>query len=282
MKFDLIIVNGDSYSDGAGIFEQFQYENKIEPNVNKIGWASFLADKLNIPIINLALGGSSNKSIINRTLRLLENDEFYFHIDTDHSKNKKFDLNNYKNILFITQWSFFHRFPIYVKNEYRDLSPNMYKGFEEYLNDSSLYKKYEDYFNLRFGFVYDDIFNGKSFVTDYKLYNSYLSTKQNIKHLNWPFVQFQTVGNDEIVPFHRLDFKPIYEKIKSFPYTLIDNECIKLDDLKTVRAETNGVINDSHIGLHSSKIIADRFVEYLKKWDTTNTDGLPKVDPRNL
>lgn len=264
MEFDLIIVNGDSYSDGAGVFEQYEYENKTEPNINKIGWTSFLADSLNIPIVNIALGGTSNKSIINRTLRFLENDEFYFHVDCAYPKIENFNLNDYKNILFITQWSYFHRFPIYIKNEYKDLSPNLYNGFEQYLNDSKLFKSYKDYFDLRFGIVYDDVFNGKSFVTDYKLYNDYLSTKQNITHINWPFVPFQNTGK-EFVSFHRNVFKFVYEKIKQFPYTLIDNDSIKIDDLHTVRDETDGVINDSHIGLHSSKIIANRFVEYLKK-----------------
>lgn len=258
MKFDLIVVNGDSFSDGGGVREQFIFENQKEPNVFKIGWASFLSEKLNIPIINLAVGGTSNKSIINKTLRFLENDTFFYHRDCSYPIISNFNLKNYNNILLITQWSFFHRFPVYVKNEYSEITPNMYCGFKENLNDDSLFEKYKEYFDLKFGIIDNEQFVARNFVTEYFLYNSYLSNKKNVTHYNWLFVPFEFGPS-------RFNFLSFKEKVKSFPFKLINNDDIRTDDLKTVAEETNSKIDDSHYGLHSCKIMADRFVDYLIK-----------------
>jgi hypothetical protein len=258
VKFDLLVVNGDSYSDGGGVYQQYEYINGKAPDVFKIGWAQFLAEKLNIPIINLAVGGTSNRSIINKSLRFLENDEFYYHQDSSELSKlhiKDFNLNNYKNILFVTQWSFFHRFPFYVKNEYKEMTPNTFTQMKEFLGNDSMFEKYKEYTDLRFTFIYDEKFDGRNFITDYLLYNSYLSNKKNITHLNWPFVSFLSKNT-------KYDF--VLEKIKSFPYEIIDNDCINLNDLKTVEQETNGAVRDGHFGLESSKIMADRLIDYLK------------------
>ena len=104
-------------------------------------------------------------------------------------------------------------------------------------------------------FIYDDEFNGRNFITDYLLYNNYLSNKKNITHFNWPFVPFlhKKTSNDFIL-----------KKIKSLPYEIIDNDCVNLFDLKTVEEETNGNVKDGHFGLESSKIMADRLIEYLR------------------
>jgi hypothetical protein len=261
MNFDLIVVNGDSFSDGGGTYEQYKYENNSEPPVSKIGWPFFLSQKLKIPIVNLSTGGTSNRSIINKSIRFLEDDDFYYHrdcsIDGIFDKIDNFNINNYQNILFITQWSYLHRFPFYIKDEYREMSPNMYNGLREEINSDILFEKYKEYADLRFGTIYKEKFNGKNFITDYLLYNTYLSTKKNITHYNWPFVPFQ----------YDTDSKNYFvlEKIKNFKFNLIDKNCIDLDDLKKVREETNGVISDDHYGLNSTKIMADRLIEFLKK-----------------
>ena len=258
MKFDLLVINGDSFSDGAGVREQYILENKSEPDVFKIGWASFLSKKLNIPIINLSVGGTSNKSIINKTLRFLEDDTFYYHHDCSYPKIENFNLNNYKNILFITQWSFLHRFPVYIKNQYYELTPNMYNGIKADLKNDVLFEKYKEYFDLKFSVIDNETSIIKNFITDYFLYNSYLSTKKNITHYNWPYVPF------DFGPFNA-SYDIARDKIKSFPYKLITNECVMIKDLKSVKFETDGIINDAHYGLHSSNLMADRLMEYLKK-----------------
>ncbi len=76
-NYDILVVNGDSYS---AEFDSF-------PSYGKL-----IAKQMNIPFCNLAVVGSSNDRIVRSTL------EYYESIK-----------NNYKNPLFVIGWSFLHR-----------------------------------------------------------------------------------------------------------------------------------------------------------------------------
>jgi hypothetical protein len=76
-NYDILVVNGDSYSA----------DSKHFPSYGK-----FIADKLNIPFVNLSVVGSSNDRILRSTL--------------EHYESIKI---NYKNPLFLIGWSFLHR-----------------------------------------------------------------------------------------------------------------------------------------------------------------------------
>jgi hypothetical protein len=76
-KYDVLILNGDSYSE----------ETKDFPS-----YGHWVAKQLNIPFCNLAVSGSSNDRILRSTL--------------EHYESIK---NNYKNPLFLIGWSYLHR-----------------------------------------------------------------------------------------------------------------------------------------------------------------------------
>lgn len=254
-KFDLLIINGDSFSDGGGVYEQFAYENGYElPTTLKPGWALFLSELLNVPICNLARGGQSNKSMINSTIRFLENDSYFYHFN--NSNNQQIDLADYKNILFITQWSFLHRFNVFYDNMFIDIMPNGYdEKLKYYISDESTHSQYKSYVDLRYGCIDNKETVEMDFITNYFLYNSYLKTKSNITHLNWGFVPFLQ---------HKEYYIDAKNKLKEFPFNFIDDD-IDMNDLKSVAEVTNGKVNDSHYCWDSNKKMAQRVFDYLQK-----------------
>jgi len=63
LEISHLVVNGDSFTYCQGL------ENPME-----VGWPALLAKKLNVPVVNLALRGSNNNSIVRRTYE-------YFYMD---------------------------------------------------------------------------------------------------------------------------------------------------------------------------------------------------------
>lgn len=84
MKFDYILINGDSYSAPA----DFPV------------WGDNIANDLNIPLINLSIAGSNNKRILRSTIEHLESDEMLG-----------------RNPLVIIAWSFVRRLEVWHHKE---------------------------------------------------------------------------------------------------------------------------------------------------------------------
>ena len=78
VKLSHLVVNGCSFTYCQGL------ENPAEQ-----GWPALLANKLKVPVVNLAIPGSGNDAIFRRTYE-------YFYLNKKH--------NNFP--LFINVWSF--------------------------------------------------------------------------------------------------------------------------------------------------------------------------------
>ena len=264
-KIDLIITNGDSFTDGAGTSEQYAYENNLN-RINQYGWPEILSKKLNIPLINLAKGGSSNEAIMRRGIAFLEQNNILW----DCVINNKFlDLNlNECNILFITQYSYLHRINIGISEDL-----NEFKNYQiSHSLCGELSKKSK---HLTDGVT--TIVNGMhtltdygydtyKFVFDYFMYNSYFKAKNNILHLNWGYIPFNYIEN---VNTPKRNYDIFLEKcennLSNFEFKMINKKDVPMKDFKSCTEETNGVINDGHYGLHSNELMVERLSNYLKE-----------------
>jgi len=270
-KFDLIVVNGDSFTDGGGATEQWNYEN---PNnkVNKIAWAEFLSKKLDIPLINLAEGGSSNEVIMRRTIDFFENKKCF-----SHTNMKSFTNDGSKNILYITQWSYLNRISINLTLDNRlnniqiNNSPqpdlinyfkNIYKiSFE---NSQWIFDNVKKYTFSRAA-LSDYEIDSNDFIFKYFMFNNYLKSKSNITNLNWFYTTFNYTKEHNPSDAYSKILSKLENTINSFEFdNLISETNVYMKDCKTVFDETNGVISDMHIGLHSNELMAERLHTHLK------------------
>lgn len=247
MDFDLIIISGDSFAAGSGLIEQYMFERKTERDkIPPLSYGYFLSEKMGIPLLNISIGGASNEGIIRRSLSLLEKYEFY----KPYDRLFNFDLSNYNKILFITQWTFFHRFTFYFENEHKQIIPNKEVMLElnEFGDKANSFKKFlESKIDLEF----DDFLCFDKFYYDYFLYNEFMKSKENIFHYNLFLA--------ERLPQNLLN------KIETFKTNIISDRNISFENIKTIDFETNGNIKDGHYGLKSCDILSDRIFEYLKK-----------------
>jgi hypothetical protein len=169
MDFDLVVINGDSFSEGNGLYRQFDtfkeeckyYDYWLElkkHSSNEVfldrsfSWGLKIAELLNVPLLNIAKSGSSNKSILRRWYYLmgivpnnnLENIVDY-RIGEDHwiflNPNKKdftkFDkskFQTFKNPLCITQWSGSFRADMTYKASTFALNPGMLGNLDQMKN----------------------------------------------------------------------------------------------------------------------------------------------------
>ena len=270
-KFDLIVVNGDSFTDGGGATEQWNYEN---PNntVNKIAWAEFLSKKLNIPLINLAEGGSSNEAIIRRTIDFFENKKCFW-----HGNQKSFINDDNKNILYITQWSYLNRISFnltlddklnniqinntpqpdllhYFRNSYKMSSENSQWLFDNIKKSTFSRAALSDY-----------SIDSNDFVFKYYMFQQYLKSKPNLTSLNWFYVTFNYTKEHNSVDAYSKMLLKLQNTIDSFEFdNLISETNVYMKDCKTVFDETSGAISDMHIGVHSNELMAERLHTHLK------------------
>lgn len=83
LKISHLVVNGCSYTYGHGISDPI-----------KDGWASIIAERLGVPLINLAIPGQGNQALFRRTMQyfykdlLHDNNPFYIHAYTQSSRRE--------------------------------------------------------------------------------------------------------------------------------------------------------------------------------------------------
>ncbi len=88
LKISHLVVNGCSYTYGHGISDPI-----------KNGWASIIAERLGVPLINLAIPGQGNQAIFRRTMQyfykdfLHDNNPFYIHAYTQSSRRECYLAN---------------------------------------------------------------------------------------------------------------------------------------------------------------------------------------------
>ena len=176
MDYDLVVINGDSFSEGNGLYRQFDtykeeckyydYWLKLkEYSDNEVfldrsfSWGIKIAELLNVPLLNIAKSGSSNKSILRRWYYLMgihpkNNSESIvdYKIGEDHwlfmNPNKrdfvKFShegFKRFKNPLCITQWSGSFRADMTFRSSTFSLNPGMLGNInqmQDWLNDTKL------------------------------------------------------------------------------------------------------------------------------------------------
>ena len=89
LKISHLVVNGCSYTYGHG----------IEDPIND-SWASIVAKRLGVPLVNLALPGQGNTAIYRRTMQYFykdlfhDNNPFYIHAYTQSSRREAYHQEN--------------------------------------------------------------------------------------------------------------------------------------------------------------------------------------------
>jgi hypothetical protein len=160
MNYDLIVINGDSFSEGNGLYRQFdtykeeckyydywlelkKYSNNEVFLDRSFSWGLKIAELLGVPLLNISKSGSSNKSILRRWYYLydiepkvnpyfiydykLGEDNWVF-LDPNKRVFKKYDkelFKKFKNPLCITQWSGSFRTDMTYKSLVHSLNPGM-------------------------------------------------------------------------------------------------------------------------------------------------------------
>lgn len=160
MKYDLVVINGDSFSEGNGLYRQFdtykeqckyyEYWLELKKKSNSevfldrsFSWGLKIAELLDIPLLNISKSGSSNKSILRRWYYLFgikpkvnpnyiydykNGEEHWVFLNPNKKGFEKFDINDFKrfkNPLCITQWSGSFRADITFKSLVHSLNPGM-------------------------------------------------------------------------------------------------------------------------------------------------------------
>ena len=162
MNYDLVIINGDSFSEGNGLYRQFDtykdeckyYDLWLKLKETSEGgsevfldrcfsWGLKVAEILGVPILNISKSGSSNKSILRRWYYISDilphnnhtgvneykiGEENWIFLEPDAQTFTKFDkrkLSNFKNPLCITQWSGAHRSDMVYRTGCFSLNPSM-------------------------------------------------------------------------------------------------------------------------------------------------------------
>lgn len=175
MKYDLVIINGDSFSEGNGLcrqFEKLKQECKHFDLWNELksyndsevfldrcfSWGTKIAEILNVPVLNISKSGSSNKSILRRWYyifglypnknndRILEYKNGDDHWGFFFPNNKSFEkftiteLEKYKNPLCITQWSNSYRGEIGYRSLIQTINPGFgdFNVLENWMNEYNI------------------------------------------------------------------------------------------------------------------------------------------------
>lgn len=165
MNFDVVVINGDSFSEGNGLYRQFDtYKEECKYydywlDLKKVSqsevfldrcfsWGLKIAELLNVPLLNIAKSGSSNKSILRRWYYLMEiiphnnpdkiqefklGEENWFFLNPNKKEFVKFDhptFRKFKNPLCITQWSGSYRADMVYRSNTYSLNPGEFSELE--------------------------------------------------------------------------------------------------------------------------------------------------------
>lgn len=196
MSYDLVVINGDSFSEGNGLYRQFTtykeeckyYDYWLELQKHStsevfldrsFSWGLKIAELLGVPLLNISKSGSSNKSILRRWYYLCgiaptRNTQFIYDykigeenwvfLEPNKRVYKKYERNlfkSYKNPLCITQWSGSYRADMTYKSLVHSLNPgmNQINVVEGWLKDNDIpvdSEKFHTFFSYFTNFVMTD------------------------------------------------------------------------------------------------------------------------------
>jgi len=196
MSYDLVVINGDSFSEGNGLYRQFttykeeckyyDYWLELQRHSNSevfldrsFSWGLRIAELLGVPLLNISKSGSSNKSILRRWYYLCgiaptSNPQFindykvgeenWIFLEPNKKVFKKHSrqlFKNYKNPLCITQWSGSYRADMNYKSLVHSLNHGMnhISIVEDWLKDNDIpidSEKFHTFFSYFTNFVMTD------------------------------------------------------------------------------------------------------------------------------
>lgn len=286
--FDLIVINGDSFSFGDGQFIENQYKKgRIVKDFSELtpkeiefaslfdyvnNWGSHMGEKANLPVLNISQAGSCNEFILRRYMDLLKDSVFDYHVNL-FPKEKYFiqqdkikvgdvwEFSNYRNPLMITQLSYSHRYPIHHDGKYYVIHPNMM--FDE---NSIKYKELQDDTKL-IETIKDHFFYTTSYKSHYEMFmkdllsiRSYIQSK-NLTHLIYIFFSesdILKIAKDADVPV-----RTFVEHMNSFLNVFfLHKDALKFENIRDV---TNGEINSYHFSKESHFAVANSILQNIEE-----------------
>lgn len=231
MRYDCILVNGDSYS---------------APNGNPV-WADFLAKKMAMPVTNLAVPGSNNKRILRSTIECLESDNMLG-----------------KRPLVIIGWSFLSRQEIWYygnKKEVLDRAPdNHNRDSQSRLQFITLdwilgTKEATDYHK---NLVIDTPNEKHKMIVDF--YTDLFLITQYLKAKNLDYFFFSSGFQEECNPYW---FRPATDL--HLCYQVLNNPAIKnFSDFSLAKWSKENDPNCSQPTWHLSTTGHEKFSQFLK------------------
>jgi hypothetical protein len=229
VTFDCVFINGDSYSASNSKFKVY---------------GNYIAEKLNLPLINLAKSGSNNDRILRSSIEFLEG-------------------TNFKSPMVIIGWSFIRRLEVwYYGNNEKVLS---------YIPDQD----HKDHKNLKFitldhllneneatieqkALVNEDLFVHKqlvNFYTDLFLFSKYLQNQ------NFKYFFFSAAKNNDMP----INCFPAVENLCMVQTVTRDPNIYKLHDFY-IKDWANTYDNQAHnVTGHLSVDGHQKFADYLYK-----------------
>lgn len=286
MSYDLVIINGDSFSEGNGLCRQFEklgekckhYENWLQ--LKKISesevfldrsfsWGTRIAELLDIPVLNISKSGSSNKSILRRWYYLFNvgptknNDKiFEYKVGDEHwgffypnsqkfLKYDKMSFFKFKNPLCITQWSNSYRGEIGYRSFIQTVNPG--------LGDFETLKNWIDEYQIPL--------NPEKFYTFFEYYNNLMNTEylahyENLNLLLAFKALMDSVDFKSYSIFHRMvntmEFK--YHKLV---HNLLPEVDTKLIESNTFTLKDVGIEN-LHYSLEGHEYFGESILNLIK------------------
>jgi hypothetical protein len=287
MKYDLVVINGDSFSEGNGLYRQFTtykeeckyYDYWLElqqHSTNEVfldrsfSWGLRIAELLGVPLLNISKSGSSNKSILRRWYYLCgiaptSNPQFIYDYKVGEENwvflepNKKVFkkhsrqlFKNYKNPLCITQWSGSYRADMAYKSLVHSLNPGMNQiGIvEDWLKNNDIpvdSEKFHTFFSYFTNFVMND----------------YLVQYENLNNLMAYNQLMQMNGFESYSIAHRM------ANTMDFGYDRILNNVLPIKETKRIEENTYTLkdvgIENLHYSLEGHEYFGESILNMIQK-----------------
>jgi hypothetical protein len=287
MNYDLVVINGDSFSEGNGLYRQFTtykeeckyYDYWLElqqHSTNEVfldrsfSWGLRIAELLGVPLLNISKSGSSNKSILRRWYYLCgiaptSNPQFIYDYKVGEENwvflepNKKVFkkhsrqlFKNYKNPLCITQWSGSYRADMAYKSLVHSLNPGMNQiGIvEDWLKNNDIPVDSEK-FHIFF-----------SYFTNFVM-NDYLVQYENLNNLMAYNQLMQMNGFESYSIAHRM------ANTMDFGYDRILNNVLPIKETKRIEENTYTLkdvgIENLHYSLEGHEYFGESILNMIQK-----------------
>jgi hypothetical protein len=287
MNYDLVVINGDSFSEGNGLYRQFTtYKEECkyydywlalqQHSTNEVfldrsfSWGLRIAELLGVPLLNISKSGSSNKSILRRWYYLCgiaptSNPQFIYDYKVGEENwvflepNKKVFkkhsrqlFKNYKNPLCITQWSGSYRADMAYKSLVHSLNPGMNQiGIvEDWLKNNDIpvdSEKFHTFFSYFTNFVMND----------------YLVQYENLNNLMAYNQLMQMNGFESYSIAHRM------ANTMDFGYDRILNNVLPINETKRIEENTYTLkdvgIENLHYSLEGHEYFGESILNMIQK-----------------